>query len=56
MHQILSAFNIIAQRGGQVIAATHHPLLLRGTNVIELVDGWAEAMLDECKSILQERQ
>ena len=56
MHQILSAFNIIAQRGGQVIAATHHPLLLRGTNVIELVDGWAETMLDECKSILQERQ
>jgi len=35
-------FAAICSGGGQVIAASHHPLFLRDGNIIELLDGYAE--------------
>jgi len=44
VERIRQGFGMLCDRGGQVIAASHHPLFLRGANVIELVGGYAEDM------------
>lgn len=45
-------FDAIVKQGGQVIAATHHPLLLRDAHLIELAPGYAEVMRKTiCRSL-----
>ncbi len=42
MERICEGFDKIVASGGQIIAATHHPLIMRDANLIELVQGYAE--------------
>jgi len=42
--RIRKGFAAIIKEGGQVIMATHHPLLMLNTNVIELVPDYVEKM------------
>lgn len=42
----------IVKQGGQVIVATHHPLLLRDAHIIELAPGYAEKVRKTiCRSL-----
>ena len=40
VERIREGFDKIVASGGQIIAATHHPLILRNVTVIELVSGY----------------
>ncbi len=42
VERIREGFDKIVASGGQIIAATHHPLIMRDANLIELVQGYAE--------------
>ena len=44
IQRIRKGFDAIIKEGGQVIMATHHPLLLLNTNIIELVPNYVEKM------------
>ena len=44
VERIREGFGRIVASGGQIIAATHHPLILRGTHLIELVPGYAKRL------------
>jgi len=44
VQRIRQGFDAICRKGGQVIAATHHPFLLRDANIIELVPKYAEEL------------
>ncbi|WP_160300598.1 ABC transporter ATP-binding protein [Kiritimatiella glycovorans] len=52
--RIREAFDVLCARGGQVIAATHHPVLMEGVKVIELVPGYVGRMRAECRRWLGE--
>jgi len=43
IEKLLSGFEAICRAGGQVVVASHHPLLLQ-ENVIELAPGYAEKL------------
>jgi predicted ATPase len=47
VRRIRAGFDAIVRQGGQVIAATHHPFMLRDANVIELEPGYAETLRKE---------
>ena len=47
VRRMREGFDAIIKQGGQVIAATHHPILLRDANIIELVPGYAEDLRRE---------
>ena len=52
VQRIRRGFDAICQQGGQVIAATHHPLLLKDANIIELMPGYAGELREMyCKSV-----
>ena len=40
--RIREGFDKIIASGGQIIAASHHPLILRDAHIIELASGYAE--------------
>ncbi len=42
VERIRKGFDNIVANGGQIIAATHHPLILRDANLIELVPDYTE--------------
>ena len=42
LERIREGFDQIIASGGQIIAATHHPLIMREANLIELVPGYAD--------------
>ena len=52
VQHIRRGFDAICRKGGQVIAATHHPLLLQEANIIELIPGYAQELYKMyCKSV-----
>lgn len=52
VQRIRQGLDSICRKGGQVIAATHHPFLLQDANIIELVPGYAEELRETyCKSV-----
>jgi len=44
VERIREGFDKIVASGGQVVAATHHPLLLNNVHIIELVSGYMEQL------------
>jgi len=42
VERIRKGFDRIVASGGQVIAATHHPFMMRNTNLVELVPDYAK--------------
>jgi Fe-S cluster assembly ATPase SufC len=44
VQRIRQGLDSICRKGGQVIAATHHPFLLQNAHIIELVPGYAEEL------------
>ena len=42
--RIREGFDRIAESGGQIIAASHHPLILRGSHLVELVPDYAKKL------------
>lgn len=57
VRRIREGFDTIIKQGGQVIAATHHPLLLHETNVIELTKGYVEQLSRQfCYTLCKDQQ
>ena len=57
VRRIREGFDAIIKQGGQVIAATHHPLMLRDANIIELVAGYADTLRQEfCHDLCQQER
>ncbi len=44
VERIREGFDKIVASGGQIIAASHHPLILRGTHLIELIPDYANVL------------
>ncbi len=44
VERIRKGFDKIIDSGGQIIAASHHPLIMRDANLIELVPDYAECL------------
>ena len=44
VERICDGFDKIVASGGQIIAASHHPLIMRDANIIELVPGYAKKL------------
>ena len=53
--RIREGFDAIVKAGGQVIAASHHPLMLRGGHTIELEPGYVERIRAEYRRELCEK-
>lgn len=51
--KIVEGLQAICEEGGQVIAASHHPALWKGFNIIELREGYAEAVRGKHRDILK---
>lgn len=44
VQRIRQGFEAICRQGVQVIAATHHPFLMRNANILELVPGYVDGL------------
>ncbi len=52
VQRILLGFDEICRQGGQVIAATHHPLLMKRGRIVELLPGYVQTLRSVyCRSI-----
>jgi ABC-type transport system involved in cytochrome c biogenesis ATPase subunit len=52
IQHIREGFQAVADRGGQVIIASHHPAFWNDVHVIELGKGYIEQVRAECRRIV----
>jgi predicted ATPase len=54
VQRIHEGFDLLCSEGGQVITASHHPLIMQNAHLIELVPGYAETVRSIlCQSVCE---